>query len=60
VVLGTFILWVSWFFFNGGSTLGVFNHYDHSVSKIMVNTVLSACCGGLVAMMLKGYFVNQE
>ncbi len=45
--LGVFILWFGWFGFNGGSTLVA----DVSVAKIIVNTVLAGCAGGLCALL---------
>ncbi|MCL9782478.1 ammonium transporter [Vibrio sp. S4M6] len=52
--LGVFILWFGWFGFNGGSTLTA----DGSIAKIIVNTVLSGCAGGLTALFISGVF-NQ-
>lgn len=52
--LGVFILWFGWFGFNGGSTLAA----DGSVPKIIVNTVLAGCSGGLTALLISGLF-NQ-
>ncbi|MBO8086429.1 MAG: ammonium transporter [Marichromatium sp.] len=46
--LGIFILWFGWFGFNGGSALAA----DASVPKIILNTVLSACAGGLASLLL--------
>ena len=53
--LGTFILWLGWFGFNGGSQLAMGSMEDASaVSRIFANTNLAAA-GGVVAAML----VNQ-
>ncbi len=46
VTLGVFILWVGWFGFNGGSTLG----FTVDVPLIIVNTTISGAFGGLVAL----------
>jgi len=46
--LGVFILWFGWFGFNGGSTLSA----DGSVPKIILNTMLAACAGGLTTLLL--------
>jgi len=48
VALGVFILWLGWFGFNGGSTLG----FDSpgQVALIAVNTNLAAAAGAIVAM----------
>ncbi len=51
--LGTFILWLGWFGFNGGSQLAMGTISDvSSVSRIFVNTNLAAAAGVVVAMML--------
>ncbi|HRX15889.1 MAG TPA: ammonium transporter [Spirochaetota bacterium] len=47
-VLGTLILWLGWFGFNGGSTLAL----TDSMPLIVVNTTLSACAGGTAALLL--------
>ena len=51
--LGTFILWLGWFGFNGGSQLAL-NGFENAsaVSKIFVNTNLAAAAGVVVAMVL--------
>jgi ammonium transporter, Amt family len=51
--LGTFILWLGWFGFNGGSQLAL-NGFENAsaVSKIFVNTNLAAAAGVIVAMVL--------
>lgn len=50
--LGTFILWMGWFGFNGGSELKVSNVGEaNSVAMVFVNTN-AAAAGGLIAAML--------
>ncbi|MCF8483277.1 MAG: ammonium transporter [Rhodospirillum sp.] len=50
--LGTFILWLGWFGFNGGSQLALGSAGDAmAISNIYVNTNLAAA-GGVVAAML--------
>ena len=50
--LGTFILWLGWFGFNGGSQLAMGTIADvSSVSRIFVNTNLAAA-GGVVAVLI--------
>ena len=50
--LGTFILWLGWFGFNGGSELIISNiEESNAVSMIFVNTNMAAA-GGLVAALL--------
>ena len=44
-VLGTLLLWLGWFGFNGGSTLQL----TDQVPKIILNTCLAASWGGLAA-----------
>jgi len=49
--LGTFILWLGWFGFNGGSQLAMGTIEDASaVSRIFVNTNLAAAGGVVIAM----------
>ncbi len=50
--LGTFILWMGWFGFNGGSELKVSNVAEaNSVAMVFVNTNMAAA-GGVVAALL--------
>jgi ammonium transporter, Amt family len=54
--LGTFILWLGWFGFNGGSELMVSNIKEaNAVSMVFVNTN-TAAAGGLVAALLLAQF----
>ena len=49
VALGTFILWMGWFGFNGGSQLALGSFEDATaMSQIFMNTQLAAC-GGVIA-----------
>jgi len=51
--LGTFILWLGWFGFNGGSQLAMGSLGDVAdVSRIFVNTNMAAAGGAIVAMIL--------
>lgn len=53
VVYGTIMLWVSWLFFNGGSTASMFEDKENNPPKIMMVTILSAVAGGLTSAFLK-------
>lgn len=54
--LGTFILWLGWFGFNGGSELKISNIGEaNSVALVFVNTN-AAAAGGLVAALITAYF----
>ena len=53
VVIGAFILWVSWLFFNGGSTLTIYAERQANTPKIVMNTIISGASGGLVSCVLK-------
>jgi Amt family ammonium transporter len=49
--LGTFILWMGWYGFNGGSVLALGNAASAiEMSNVMVNTNMAAC-GGMIAAM---------
>lgn len=49
--LGTFILWMGWYGFNGGSVLALGDAASAiAMSNVMVNTNLAAC-GGMIAAM---------
>ena len=51
--LGTFILWLGWFGFNGGSQLAMGTLEDaSSVSRIFMNTNLAAAAGVMAAIIL--------
>jgi Amt family ammonium transporter len=51
--LGTFILWLGWFGFNGASQLALGSNGDASdISRIFANTNLAACGGVIAAMIL--------
>lgn len=51
--LGTFILWLGWFGFNGGSQLAMGTISDaSSVSRIFVNTNLAAAAGVVAALIV--------
>jgi len=58
--LGTFILWLGWFGFNGGSQLAMGTLTDaSSVSKIFMNTNLAACGGVIAAIVLNQLFYGK-
>ena len=52
-VLGTFILWVGWFGFNGGSQLAISDAANASaVGKVFLNTNTAAAAGAIAALLL--------
>jgi Amt family ammonium transporter len=58
--LGTFILWLGWFGFNGGSQLALGTLEDaSSVSRIFMNTTMAAGAGVVVAMILSQLFYGK-
>ncbi len=58
--LGTFVLWLGWFGFNGGSQLAMGSLTDaSSVSKIFMNTNLAACGGVVAAIILNQLFYGK-
>ena len=56
--LGVFFLWIGWFGFNGGSGLAIAGEQG-KVGQILLNTLLSACMGGVVAT-LSSSIVNGK
>ena len=51
--IGTFILWLGWFGFNGGSQLAMGSAADVvAIANIYINTNMAACGGVLSAMIL--------
>ncbi len=49
--LGTFILWLGWFGFNGGSQLALGSKDDvDSISAVIANTNIAACAGAVMAL----------
>jgi Amt family ammonium transporter len=58
--LGTFILWLGWFGFNGGSQLAMGTLADASaVARIFVNTNIAAAAGVVVAVILTQIFYGK-
>lgn len=53
VLFGTIMLFTSWLFFNGGSSLSMFKPRSNNAPKIMMCTILSATTGGFVSSFLK-------
>lgn len=45
--IGTFVLFLGWFFFNGGSTYTLYGGQSLNSAKVITNTILSGCmsCG---------------
>ena len=60
VGLGTWILWMGWFGFNGGSQLKLSTFSDaNSVAQIFVNTNMAAVGGMLAAMIFTKLFTKK-
>ena len=58
--LGTFILWLGWFGFNGASQLAMGTIEDvSSISRIFVNTNMAAASGVMVAIILTQLFYGK-
>ncbi len=58
--LGTFILWMGWFGFNGGSQLALGSALDASAMAIVfVNTNLAAAAGVVAAMFMSQLFFRK-
>lgn len=56
--LGTLILWLGWFGFNAGSTMGFFGQGE-LVGHILLTTNLAAAMGSLTAMLF-GYIIYDK
>jgi len=51
--LGTFILWLGWFGFNGGSQLALGSKSDiDGIAMVVANTNMAACAGAIMAALL--------
>jgi len=50
--LGVFILWMGWFGFNGGSSLGMENGLLEDVASIFITTNLAAASAAVTAMII--------
>ena len=60
VTLGTLILWMGWFGFNGGSQLAIDGFENaNAVAKIFVNTNTAAASGLLSAMILSKLWLGR-
>ena len=60
VTLGTFILWLGWFGFNGGSQLAMGTVSDVAdVSRIFANTNAAAAGGSIAALILTQIFYKK-
>ncbi len=58
--LGTFILWMGWFGFNGGSVLATASvESANSVAVVFMNTN-AAACGGLIAALILSRFLFRK
>jgi Amt family ammonium transporter len=58
--LGTFILWMGWFGFNGGSQLAMGSAADVvAIATIYMNTNLAAAAGVVVAIILTGILYKK-
>lgn len=58
--LGTFILWLGWFGFNGGSQLALGSALDASaMSIVFVNTNMAAAAGVVVAMLATQFIYGK-
>ena len=60
-VLGTFILWLGWYGFNAGSTMGISTDTQaRTAGRVVVTTTLSAAAGGITAVCLEKFIGNSR
>ena len=58
--LGTFILWLGWFGFNGGSQLAMATREDvNAISAVFANTNIAAAAGAITAAILTQYLYKK-
>jgi len=59
-VMGTFILWLGWYGFNPGSTLGLSpDGYAKAAARVVVTTTLSAATGGCTVILLEKFLGDK-
>jgi Amt family ammonium transporter len=59
-VQGTLILWLGWYGFNPGSTLGLSaTNYARDAARVVVTTTLSAAAGGLTVCIMEKLFGDK-
>ena len=51
-VLGTFILWLGWYGFNAGSTLGLDHGKARTAARVVLITTLAAAGGGMSSVLM--------
>jgi len=58
--LGTFILWLGWFGFNGGSQLALGSKADiNAVSLVVADTNMAACAGAIATAILTQFLYKK-
>jgi len=58
VAAGTLILWVGWFYFNGGSASTLYKEREFSVCRIVMNTIIAGGAGGITNCYLKNIILR--
>lgn len=58
--IGTFILWIGWYGFNAGSTLGITGQVSspEAVGKIALNTTIAACSSAVIVIVYRWFRNN--
>jgi len=59
IIFGTIVLWIGWYGFNCGSTLGMASGLDLEAAKVALNTTLAASVAGTLAY-LWAFFVRKD
>ena len=60
VAAGTLILWVGWFYFNGGSASTMYKARQNSVCSIVLNTIIGGGAGGLSMLIFKPLLMRSR
>lgn len=58
IMLGTFLYWVGWFYFNGGSTVSMQTKRMNGSSKIIFNTFIASSISDILVTTIKPFVMR--